>query len=109
MKRTSPLRRTKPVRKRNATRLKKRRAVQFGAQAQACREMACCVCGAPPPSHAHHTVSRGAGGLDADCAPLCHSCHHRCHGIGWQSFETLTGVDLRAVARELQEALHGAP
>lgn len=97
----SPLSRSgriKPVGRRGA----KLKRMQFGEQASHCRESPCCVCGAPPPSDPHHEPPRSRGGLDSDTAPLCRSCHRRRHELGSaEAFEAETGVDLVAVAKEI--------
>jgi hypothetical protein len=79
LKRTSSLRRQVPVRRRNARRLKRLRELQFGVQAQLCRESRCCNCGDWPPSDPHHVKSRGAGGRDDSTIPLCRACHQLTH------------------------------
>lgn len=88
------------IRRVNRARKARLQAKQFGEQAALCRTLPCCVCGSRP-AVPHHVVSRGAGGLDRDCAPLCPECHLTVHFQGWQSFQREWGVDLAAVAREL--------
>lgn len=48
------------------------------------REKACCGCGAPPPSDAHHFGPRGAGQKTDDyrTIPLCRDCHDYFHAHG---------------------------
>lgn len=98
----------KPLRQRNPARRARLLAEQFGAQAQRCRESACCVCGAPPPSDPAHVRSRGAGGKDADTVPLCRSCHDEQHRVGIASFSEWHGIDLAAHAAQLAEELGDA-
>lgn len=85
----------------NKKRLAKRRAEQFGDQAQLCRESSCCACGAPPPSDPAHVLSRGAGGKDGDTVPLCRRCHDLQHSQGIKTFQAERGLDLKAVASDL--------
>ena len=99
--RTSKLEQRARVAPVNKARLAKRRAQQFGDQAQLCRESSCCACGAPPPSDPAHVVSRGAGGKDSDTVPLCRSCHDLQHSAGIKSFQAERGLDLKAEAAKL--------
>ena len=101
----SPIKRHTRMRRVNRKRLAARRAEQFGPQAEWCRTLPCCVCGRKPPSDPHHIVSRGAGGSDRDCVPLCRDCHTEIHTIGRDSFEAKHNVNLRAVAEALHERL----
>jgi hypothetical protein len=104
----SPLKRSKPLKRRvrlraiNRVRIKARRAVEFGAQAAMCRGLPCLVCGARP-SDPHHVKSRGAGGRDEHCVPLCRTHHDYFHSAGRLSFETRFGVDLYSEAARLSE------
>jgi len=85
LKRTASLRRQVPVRRRNAKRLKRLRALQFGPQADLCRISHCALCDAPPPSDPHHVKARGFGGVksdDSQCVPLCRPCHDDVHRLG---------------------------
>lgn len=63
----------------------------------------CTRCGAPPPSHAHHSVHRSQGGGDRTCVPLCHVCHSLYHSTLGSVAAALAawGIDLRAEARTL--------
>lgn len=101
--RRTPLRATKPMRRAkrlsagkplergtklvslNSRRRRRLHALQFGRQAELCRQSMCCVCGSWP-SDAHHEISRGAGGRDGDTIPLCRSCHTARHVEGRRSF-----------------------
>lgn len=65
-----------------AARLLKRRKEQFGPQADLCRQLPCCACGAKPPSEPDHVRSRGAGGTDEDTVPMCRTCHDLRHAFG---------------------------
>ena len=102
LKRKTPLARRTPLRRTNRKRLAKRRLLQFGPQADACRRAHCIGCFAPPPCEPHHILSRGAGGLDADCIPLCRGCHRELHSVGRTLFETRHFVDLQATALVMQ-------
>lgn len=84
----APRRRTKlaPV---NRARRAKRKAEAFGPQAELCRTLPCCACGAAPPSDPAHVRSRGAGGKDrGNVVPLCRRCHDLQHQSGWQALDT---------------------
>lgn len=63
------------------------------------RVRACCVCGAPGPSHAHHHGPRGAGQKTDDfrTVPLCDRCHRAWHQHG--CFEPF-GYHTRELATE---------
>lgn len=121
LQRSGSLKRRGPLRRRNPERLARRRAEQFGPQAELCRTLACVVCWRPHDSPVrsiawfdrrrpnrsdpHHIVSRGAGGTDRDCVPLCRHHHDEIHRIGRDTFQERHGVDLRAVADALSEEL----
>ena len=49
------------------------------AQRLKCRDAACIVCGAPPPSDPAHVIPRSLGGKDHhnDVVPLCRRDHDR--------------------------------
>ena len=51
------------------------------------RSLRCLVCSHPSPD-AHHLQSRGAGGSDYTCVPLCRAHHQEYHAIGLTRFET---------------------
>jgi hypothetical protein len=117
----TPLRSTKPLPKKNARRLAKRRAEEFGEQANVCRGLPCCACGPSlygpdllalafmsetPISDAHHAVTRGAGGKDADTVPLCPGPggHHALlDSPGWSQkrLEQEVGISFATVAVRL--------
>ena len=128
MKRSTLLTRKTRIRARNPKRAAKRRAEAFGEQARVCRSASCCVCwpdafSIDSPrmlyctmalarigfggerSEPHHIPSRGAGGTDKDCVPLCTAHHREFHDIGEQSFAERYAVDLRAIARRIHEVL----
>lgn len=90
--RRTPLRRKIRIKLRNPKRLAKLRASQFGPQAALCRTMPCCCCKAPPPSDPHHLKSRGAGGDDSFCVPLCRRCHQAVHTQGAEQWFYLRHV-----------------
>ncbi len=128
MRRKTPLRRLTRLARVNRKRLAKRRAAQFGEQAELCRRLPCVVCCCSiderffddvvryvlagglakyGPSDPHHTFTRGSGrGLDKHCVPLCRA-HHGELDIGRLSFDRKHGVDLRAVAARLHAQLGG--
>lgn len=67
-------------------------ATAFSDQSRLVRTLPCCSCGKRPPSDPAHERSRGAGGKDRDCVPLCggvHGCHRRQHDQGIQTFEAI--------------------
>lgn len=110
--RRQPLRRKKLLKRRNDERLARRRAEAFGPQAEECRAMPCCACGARPPSEPHHFPTRAAGGKDDACIPLCHQCHetHDGPGCGQWTFQRerrVSFTDVRRVMRLDVEALPG--
>lgn len=90
--RSTPLHRSRGINRRNPKRLRRLRAKQFGPQAELCRSLPCSACDASPPSDPHHLKSRGAGGDDSWCIPLCRRCHDRLHAAG-SRFWTILRVD----------------
>jgi hypothetical protein len=110
--RRTPLRRSRTPMKRsrpnpiNRKRRAKLREEQFGEHADFIRSLGCCVCGSKP-TEAAHVKSRGAGGTWRDTVPMCRGCHSRQHAIGIESFEQKSGVDLRALARDLADTYGG--
>jgi len=105
LRRTGFLPRRTPLRAVNHERRAKVRAVTFGPQAELCRSLPCCVCGAPPPSDPHHVLPRGAGGVDSDCVAICRMHHSEWHAIGPVAFDAKYGTDLRAEASRLADRL----
>lgn len=106
IERHTPLKQHTPMKKVNPARRKVLYLQDFGVHADLVRSLCCCVCGALPPSEAHHVKSRGAGGTRKDLAPLCARCHRLGHVMGWTSFGMRFGVNLEAEAKRLWEA-HG--
>lgn len=53
----------------------------------------------------HHTTTRGAGGGDETCVPLCRGGHDLLDSPGWSQkhLEERYGVDLKAIAAQLWE------
>lgn len=94
-----------PIKARNEKRATARRAEAFGEQAALCRRRPCAVPGCRNrPSVPHHTLSRGAGGKDSACVPLCWNHHEEAHH-GQASFELRYGLDLGAEASKLAAEL----
>ncbi len=64
----------------------------------------CLVCNRFP-VHAHHVKTRGAGGGDDQCVPLCPDHHvmsgQAIHRLGVKTFEARFGVSLSGLAAEL--------
>ena len=58
-------------------------------------------------SDAHHVPTRGAGGKDGDTVPLCRAHHQEWHSIGEAEFDKRHGLNLRAVAQAIGEAMQG--
>jgi hypothetical protein len=89
--------------------------LRFGPQAELCRAEPCAGCGAPPPCDPDHVTTRGAGGLDSDCAPLCRVCHVERHALGIATFEARASerlgrpVDLAKVAAFLAHVVARGP
>lgn len=122
MKRRKPLERRTKLRPQNPKRLKARRAIQFGRQAELCRLLPCCACGFPPPSQPAHVRSRGAGGKDEDTVPLCgtgmygnssrylrEGCHDKQHREGVLTFGARVGVDLAERAAAIRALVRAKP
>lgn len=102
MKRSPMPARKKPLRSVNPERRARRRAEEFGPQAELCKTLGCAarhpgiVSGPVVP---HHVRTRGAGGKDSCTVPLCSSnpktgwegCHERLHRMGARTFEKRYG------------------
>lgn len=101
LKRGASLRRRTRLRLVNRVRMAKRRARDFGDQAQLCRRSHCPACGAWP-CDPHHWPTRARGGTDRDCMPLCRACHTLVHTIGVYQFYARTRVDVVAEVRHFQ-------
>ena len=74
----SPLKRGKPLRKvspQKARRKATEKAQGAWAFMAAVKALPCCVCGAAPPSDAHHVTADKKPRSDWRCVPLCWSCH----------------------------------
>jgi hypothetical protein len=68
------------------------------------RKKPCCIGGGCfGAMHAHHTKTKGSGGGDETCVPLCAEHHTQVHAMGFQSFDTYHGVKLSRVAAKLYE------
>lgn len=84
---------------------KRRRAAQFGDQAERCRRLPCCVCGRYP-ADPHHEPPLSLGGKDEDTVPLCRKCHRNRHDHAgpviawWSQFD----IDPEHVKRLVREA-----
>ncbi len=107
MKRT-PLRRKIRIKLRNPARAAEHLARDFGEQAKRCRQSLCCVCLALGneqigESVPHHDPSRGAGGTDRDCVPLCSAHHAQVHVQGRESFWREVRVSIDAVKSRMRE------
>lgn len=97
-----------------ATRARRKKRRQFGSQADLCRMLPCCGCrpfdfavaisqvigGVDPTdfrrlSDPDHWRTRGAGGTDEDCIPLCAQCHAKVDGInsGRKTYATAKGLN----------------
>lgn len=110
MKRGGPLQtktrleRGGPLPKRNAKRLAKLRAQQFGPQSDLCRRLPCLRC-FHRPAEPHHVKSRGSGGLDSATVPLCRRCHEEVHqhGPGIVTLQLMDAARLLAEVVALEE------
>lgn len=102
------LRRGGPIRGTNPERRSRTHAEAFGPHADRIRGMACCLCGAAPPSDPHHARSRGAGGKWWHLVPLCRSCHLRFHAKGLAPWPGLTQAALLGLAAWLAWQSHAA-
>jgi len=101
--RSAPLKRYTPLRKKRSRPRRTLRVVDL-RHLDLVRGRRCCVCGAPPPSHPHHVISRKAGGSDRQTAPLCFDHHvggRGIHKLGPKLFKERYGVDLAEEAAKL--------
>lgn len=57
------------------------------------REQNCIVCGTHPVDP-HHLKSRGSGGDDYTCVPLCRTCHSVYHSDGLTRFQEKFNVNV---------------
>ena len=103
MKRKTPLKRRKGINKVNAARRSKRFSKHYHSEAYVItiKAMACLVCKTTP-CHAHHVVTRAAGGTFKDLVPLCVRHHKELHDSGVHTFsKKYDGVDLTAAAKRV--------
>lgn len=109
MKRPGPIKRKSWMPRVNRKRLARRRALQFGPQAELCRKSPCCIPGCRRRrSDPAHVVSTGAGGKDrGNVVPLCRPHHDQQHLIGVKTFQRKHGLDLAAIAAELEVRAYG--
>lgn len=93
----------------NRARLKARRKKDTAAQAELCWDLPCVACGIEPTdeiqTQAHHILSKGSGGTDMHCVPLCHLHHREGHTIGWKTWQAKWGIDLKEVAAGLADQI----
>jgi hypothetical protein len=64
----------------------------------------CLVQGCHKKTDPHHWITRGAGGDDKDCIPLCAGLdghHTQIHQIGRWTFSDRYGLDLKEAASDL--------
>ena len=78
-----------------------------GVQAGWCRDQPCLVCGNRWRTEAHHVRTKGAGGKDSDCVPLCPYHHDKVHTMGRKTFEEEFLVDLTREAEKAAENVAG--
>lgn len=57
------------------------------------RTQLCLAC-VYPADHAHHVVTRGAGGSDLTAVPLCAKHHSEIHNIGTDTFSERYNLNL---------------
>lgn len=105
----SPMKRGKPLKPRSDKKIAYR-ASEAGmaglAHMLAVKGLPCCVCGAAPPSEAHHCRSGGMARDDMKTIPLCVACHRgpRGYHAAKRTWEAENGPDhgfLPSVARDL--------
>ncbi len=129
---SKPLRSKARIRKVNRKRLAKRRAKQFGVQAELCRQSPCVAClsanratepaevlytlavtagsgSGSRPSSPHHVHTTGAGGGDEETVPLCNEHHlFGVHGLKGHEFWERLGLDVDKVLQVMRTAARGA-
>lgn len=93
--RSAPMKRTQ-LRRRNRVRRARLFRQQFGSPERVAwlHRQPCCACGETGDIHAHHVVSRGAGGTADDLVPMCATCHRHAHDMGRRTFEAEYDIDL---------------
>lgn len=66
------------------------------------RSLACCGCGSPAPSEAHHVGSHAMSvkPSDALACPLCYECHRGPHG--WHVTARIAGLPTREASMACQ-------
>ena len=52
--------------------------------------------------NAHHVISRGAGGSDYTCVPLCYAHHREVHDRGTETFQKEHNVDFEFQIKRLR-------
>lgn len=98
MKRT-PLKRKKPLRQRTPLRRKAKKPKRTGREIDELflafiRRQSCAVPLCGKLAEPHHLKTRGAGGSDLTCIPLCRYHHMDVHNIGTKRFNEKHNVDL---------------
>lgn len=68
----------------------------------------CEVCG-DSSVDAHHVQTRGAGGSDYACIPLCRNCHIKLHSWGLDAVEARYRVNLWQAAWRYLKEWHSLP
>lgn len=102
------LRRRRRIPAKNAERMARARARDFGAKAEWIRALQCATHPrgegqAGPPSEPSHTRSRGAGGDRRSLIPQCSRCHAELHQVGRLAFESRRGLSLDELARRYDQ------
>ena len=65
------------------------------------KQQTCCVHPRKKGIQAHHLKTRGAGGDDLDCIPLCYDCHYKIHQLGIESFQARYNINLHKARADL--------
>lgn len=121
---TRPMKRSRMA-KRNDARLAKRRAVEFGPQAELSRHLPCCAChpglyrasldalqhqSTERQCDPHHLKTR-PGGTDRDCVPLCASHHAAVDAVGSgpETVQAEAGIRFDVIAKRLAHAISPNP
>jgi len=55
------------------------------------------------PVDAHHVTTRGAGGSDYECVPLCRPHHQKFHQMGIESFKNFYKVSFDELTKKFVE------
>lgn len=76
------------------------------------KSLSCCMCGAAPPSDAHHIrdleVGAGQKSSDFETIPLCKGCHqgdNGFHGLGRKEWERRYQVTQRELLKNTRKLL----